>query len=107
MSQHEQAIKRLRQYANELDNWSKPIWDVLTEKQAQENRQRAIEVRQTIAYLEHSVAPDGFKDHEIRTLVNKLRDVALKYHAAGHLRESITGLVLDFLKGHRHERPGT
>ena len=33
------------------------------------------------------------KDHEIRELVNQLRDVAIKYHGAGQLREQIARTV--------------
>lgn len=33
------------------------------------------------------------KDHEIRELVNQLRDVAIKYHGAGQLREQIASTV--------------
>lgn len=33
------------------------------------------------------------KDHEIRELVNQLRDVAIKYHGAGQLREQISRVV--------------
>lgn len=33
------------------------------------------------------------KDHEIRELVNQLRDVAIKYHGAGQLREKIARTV--------------
>lgn len=33
------------------------------------------------------------KDHEIRELVNQLRDVAIKYHGAGQLREQIARVV--------------
>ncbi|WP_227680676.1 hypothetical protein [Klebsiella quasipneumoniae] len=33
------------------------------------------------------------KDHEIRELVNQLRDVAIKYHSAGQLREQIARTV--------------
>lgn len=33
------------------------------------------------------------KDHEIRELVNQLRDVAIKYHAAGQLREQFARVV--------------
>ena len=33
------------------------------------------------------------KDHEIRELVNQLRDVAIKYHGAGKLREQISRVV--------------
>lgn len=33
------------------------------------------------------------KDHEIRELVNQLRDIAIKYHGAGQLRERIAHVV--------------
>lgn len=33
------------------------------------------------------------KDHEIRELVNQLRDVAIKYHGTGQLREQIARAV--------------
>ncbi|HFP9198968.1 TPA: hypothetical protein ACHP1R_005011 [Raoultella ornithinolytica] len=33
------------------------------------------------------------KDHEIRELVNQLRDIAIKYHGAGQLREQIAHVV--------------
>ncbi|ENO6831252.1 DUF551 domain-containing protein [Klebsiella pneumoniae] len=33
------------------------------------------------------------KDHEIRELVNQLRDIAIEYHSAGQLREKITRTV--------------
>lgn len=33
------------------------------------------------------------KDHEIRELVNQLRDVAIKYHGAGQLRDQIARVV--------------
>ncbi|MEH9163190.1 DUF551 domain-containing protein [Klebsiella pneumoniae] len=33
------------------------------------------------------------KDHEIREMVNQLRDVAIKYHGAGQLREQIARTV--------------
>ncbi|MFV9412235.1 DUF551 domain-containing protein [Klebsiella oxytoca] len=33
------------------------------------------------------------KDHEIRELVNQLRDIAIKYHGAGQLREQIARAV--------------
>ncbi|HFP9322876.1 TPA: DUF3850 domain-containing protein [Klebsiella michiganensis] len=33
------------------------------------------------------------KDHQIRELVNQLRDIAIKYHAAGQLREQIARVV--------------
>lgn len=37
------------------------------------------------------------KDHEIRDLVNTLRDIALKYHSHGSLRERICSEILDFI----------
>lgn len=33
------------------------------------------------------------KDHEIRELVNQLRDIAIEYHSAGQLREKISRTV--------------
>lgn len=33
------------------------------------------------------------KDHEIRELVNQLRDIAIKYHGTGQLRERIAHVV--------------
>ena len=33
------------------------------------------------------------KDHEIRELVNQLRDIAIEYHGAGQLREKIARVV--------------
>lgn len=33
------------------------------------------------------------KDHEIRELVNQLRDIAIEYHSAGQLREQIARTV--------------
>ncbi|WP_462182846.1 hypothetical protein [Klebsiella variicola] len=33
------------------------------------------------------------KDHEIRELVNQLRDIAIEYHSAGQLREQIARVV--------------
>ncbi|HHT7463903.1 TPA: hypothetical protein ACT1U1_001019 [Raoultella ornithinolytica] len=33
------------------------------------------------------------KDHEIRELVNQLRDIAIEYHAAGQLREQIARVI--------------
>ncbi|WP_195322222.1 hypothetical protein [Klebsiella grimontii] len=37
------------------------------------------------------------KDHEIRELVNQLRDVAIKYHGAGQLREQIACVVRAYM----------
>ena len=33
------------------------------------------------------------KDHEIRELVNQLRDIAIEYHGTGQLREKIARVV--------------
>ncbi len=46
--------------------------------------------RQIILYRHAQTAP---KDHQIRELVNQLRDIAIKYHAAGQLREQIARAV--------------
>lgn len=42
--------------------------------------------------------PVKFKDHNIRQLVNDLRDIALKFHSAGQLRDRISGAVQQFLQ---------
>lgn len=38
------------------------------------------------------------KDHEIRELVNQLRDTAVQFHATQQLRERIAYLVVPHLK---------
>ncbi|HFP9391490.1 DUF551 domain-containing protein [Klebsiella quasipneumoniae] len=38
-------------------------------------------------------APVVLKDHEIRELVNQLRDIAIKYHGTGQLRERIAHVI--------------
>ncbi|MDT8624872.1 hypothetical protein RRW91_17505 [Klebsiella grimontii] len=44
-------------------------------------------------YRHAQPAPVVLKDHQIRELVNQLRDVAIKYHGAGQLREQIARVV--------------
>jgi hypothetical protein len=41
--------------------------------------------------------PGAPADHQVRELVNELRDIALKFHAAGQLRARISDAVLTFL----------
>ena len=38
------------------------------------------------------------KDHEIAAAVNALRDIAVKYHASGQLREQIAALIVPLLR---------
>lgn len=38
-------------------------------------------------------APVGMKDHQIRELVNELRDIAFKYHGSQQLREHIARTI--------------
>jgi len=38
------------------------------------------------------------KDHEIKALVNDLRDIAVKYHSSGQLRERIAHVIVPVLK---------
>ncbi|SXF83152.1 hypothetical protein [Klebsiella variicola] len=45
-------------------------------------------------YRHAQPAPVVLKDHQIRELVNQLRDIAIKYHGAGQLREQIARVVL-------------
>lgn len=40
-------------------------------------------------HIKAQPAPVVLKDHQIRELINQLRDIAIKYHAAGQLREQI------------------
>ncbi|MEG8325720.1 DUF550 domain-containing protein [Klebsiella variicola subsp. variicola] len=44
-------------------------------------------------HIKAQPAPVVLKDHQIRELVNQLRDIAIKYHAAGQLREQIARVV--------------
>lgn len=44
-------------------------------------------------HIKAQPAPAVLKDHQIRELVNQLRDIAIKYHAAGQLREQIARVV--------------
>lgn len=39
------------------------------------------------------------KDHEIALVVNRLRDIAIDFHAAGQLRARIADLIVPLLKG--------
>lgn len=41
------------------------------------------------------------KDHEIREAINKLRDIAVQFHATDQLRERIASVVLNLVKGRR------
>lgn len=38
------------------------------------------------------------KDHEIREIVNRLRDIAVLYHDTQQLRERIAGVIVPILK---------
>jgi hypothetical protein len=44
--------------------------------------------------------PVLMKDHNVRQLVNDLRDIAVQFHAAGQLRARISGAVGQFLDKH-------
>lgn len=44
--------------------------------------------------------PVLLKDHNVRQLVNDLRDIAIQFHAAGQLRARISGAVGQFLDKH-------
>ena len=43
------------------------------------------------------------KDHEIREAINKLRDIAIKWHKYEQLRDRIAHVVLDMVKDLRSE----
>lgn len=52
-----------------------------------------------MAIATKAAAPaDALKDHEIREAVNTLRDIAIKYHAAGQLREQIAYFIVPLLR---------
>ena len=44
-------------------------------------------------HIKEQPAPVVLKDHEIRELVNQLRDIAIKYHGTGQLRERIAHVI--------------
>lgn len=44
-------------------------------------------------HIKEHLAPVVLKDHEIRELVNQLRDIAIKYHGTGQLRERIAHVI--------------
>lgn len=50
--------------------------------------------------LSDSPHPQGMPDHEIAALVNKLRDVAVRFHDAAQLRERIADVLVPVLKSH-------
>jgi prolyl-tRNA synthetase len=45
------------------------------------------------------------KDHELRGLINELRDCAEKYHAHGCLRELISGIVTKHIESIEQKEP--
>ena len=49
--------------------------------------------------------PRFMKDHEIALLVNRLRDIAVKFHNYQSLRERISHVIVDPLKGYWNEGP--
>ena len=44
------------------------------------------------------------KDHEIRETINKLRDIAIEFHAAQQLRDRICHVILDMVDKLRGEK---
>jgi hypothetical protein len=44
------------------------------------------------------------KDHEIREVINQLRDIAIEYHASQQLRERICRVALGMVKKLREEQ---
>ena len=70
---------------------AEPVADVVAWHK--EGEERTCDIR----WLRHDVAPGKLyavpqpelKDHQIRELVNELRDIAIEYHGAQQLRERI------------------
>ncbi|PLL18395.1 hypothetical protein CWN23_20095 [Klebsiella pneumoniae] len=61
----------------------------------------------TKLYRHTQTAPVVLKDHQIRELVNQLRDIAIKYHAAGQLREQIARVVRSAILAGAPQLPGS
>ncbi|HHN5367034.1 TPA: hypothetical protein ACQ8UR_003905 [Escherichia coli] len=47
------------------------------------------------------------KDHEIRELINELRDVAIKYHGAQQLRSRIARVVCSAVRKNKNAQINT
>lgn len=63
-------------------------WLTVGEDGAKDATRDGYEVRPL--YAEQPSITVVLKDHQVRDLVNELRDIAIKYHAAGQLREHIS-----------------
>ena len=51
-------------------------------------------LRAALVEVEPKVEPVVWKDHNTAQLINRLRDVAVKYHATQQLRAQISALIL-------------
>ncbi|WP_245000829.1 DUF551 domain-containing protein [Enterobacter kobei] len=77
------------------------LWPVVwSEKKAREHFSEKITpkvvlklARIALASLEAEAVPVSMKDHQIRELVNELRDIAIEYHGTQQLRERIARTV--------------
>ena len=58
---------------------------------------RLEEQQSRIAELEARAVP--INDRQLADAVNELRDIAIKFHAAGQLRERIAGVVRGLVRG--------
>lgn len=61
---------------------SVPIWSVITDLE-----------RNIAPVYRHAQQPVVPKDHQIRELVNQLRDIAIEYHGTQQLRERIARVL--------------
>lgn len=88
-----QIIKwlRTRQQGSSLPNREKAA-DLIEELQA-----AVIASQARIAELEARAVP--INDRQLADAVNELRDIAIKFHAAGQLRERIAGVVRELVRG--------
>lgn len=77
----------------EVVAWSHP-----SEERTRDIRWRRFDVAPGLLYAAPP-APAVMKDHQIRELVNKLRDVAIQYHDKQQLRERIAHSVRAAMQG--------
>lgn len=61
----------------------------------------------TKLYLHAQPTPVSMKDHQIRELVNELRDIAIEHHSTQQLRERIARTVLAAILAAARQSPGS
>jgi hypothetical protein len=74
------------------------LWDDCTKEQY-EGFAKQPEIETRILYTAPQSAPVVMQDHQIRELVNELRNIAVEYHGAQQLREHIAKAVRAAMQG--------